>query len=316
MVENVPSPEDFYVSGKELLNFAWDATASLLIEFDHADYYVLDESDMAEVSEKYWAAAKRTLTTALTVIQQAVELIIKGRIAEVSPYLLISDAPARWPSPYEGKPVNFERFRTIDAQDLIRVHDTFTPTPFGAGFVQKFQSLRDVRNVVMHSAGKNVTVQAAEVVDSALYMHKSLFPAERWFTVRREFLRSAPGSELGAAEFATNHVCLEATIVKKLLQPAEVLTYIGVDKKRRSYICPSCLHDANTDGGFDYKLAVLQSKGAEATDLYCPICDRTHLVRREACQDADCKGNVMSTDFGRCLSCGNWQDAEDDLDSN
>ena len=230
----------------------------------------------------------------------------------MSPYLLISDAPARWPSPYEGRPIDFEHFRTIDAQDLIRVHDTFAPTAFDAGFVEKFQSLREVRNLVMHSAGKNVSVRVAEVVDSALYMHKSLFPTENWFTVRREFLRSAPSSGLGAGEYATNNTCCEATIVKKLLQPAQIQAYLGVDKKQRSYLCPTCLGDANTDSGFDYKLAVLRPKSAEATDLYCPVCDQTHRVRRQACEDTECPGNVISEESGRCLTCANWQNEPDE----
>lgn len=303
MITNIPTPDDYYTSGKELLNFAWDTVATLLIEFDQADYYGYDE---AEISDPYWAAAKRTLTTALTIVQQAVELIIKGRIVEVSPYLLISDAPSRWPSPYAGSPIDFESFRTIDAQDLIRVHDTFAPVAFDAKFVDKFHDLRRVRNVVMHSAGKNVSVKVAEVIDSALYMHKVLFPGESWFKVRREFLQRAPSSQLGADEFATNTTCWEASIAVRLLSPAAVSAYLGIDKKRRLYICPECLNDANTDQGFEHKLAVLQPNQPDSTTLYCPVCDQTHPVVREACTDEDCKGNVITEKYGRCLTCSMW----------
>ncbi|MEM5366460.1 hypothetical protein V4C53_10485 [Paraburkholderia azotifigens] len=304
MISNTPTPEDFYTSGKELLNFAWNSTAELLINFSQADFFGYDGT---EISESYWAAAKRTLTTALTVIQQAVELIIKGRIAEVSPYLLISDTPSRWPSPYEKKPVDFERFRTIDAQDLIKVHDTFASTAFDSSFVDKFQNLRSIRNIVTHSAGKNITVQVAEVVESALYMHKSLFPSECWFSVRREFLRNSPGAQMEADEFATNHACWEASIVKNMLKPVQVKDYLSVDKKQRSYFCPACLDDASTNDKFDFRLAVLQPKGAETTNIYCPVCNATHPVQRVNCKNHDCDGNVISPDSGRCLTCADWQ---------
>lgn len=313
---NVPTPEDFYTSGKELLNFAWDATATLLVELDNADFYGIEESDMEEVSIKYWAASKRTLTTALTVIQQAVELIIKGRIAEISPYLLISDAPARWPSPYGAQPVDFERFRTIDAQDLVKVHDTFAPTQFEPEFIEKLRHLRETRNVVMHSAGKNVSVQVAEVVDSALFMHKNLFPNERWFSVRREFLRGGPNAALGAAEYATNNACREASIVKKLLHPRQVKTYLGVDKKQRAYFCPVCLEDANTDAEVLQVLAVLRPNDPAATEVYCPVCDELHAVERMEHRRSGCDGSVVSTETGQCLVCGSWHDdGEDRSDS-
>ncbi|ALL68536.1 hypothetical protein K788_00002190 [Paraburkholderia caribensis MBA4] len=313
MITNVPTSDDYYTSGKELLNFAWDATASLLVEFGQAGYYGFEPADIEEMSDAYWAAAKRTLTTALTVVQQAVELIIKGRIVEISPYLLISDIPARWPSPYDSTdPIDFEDFRTIDAQDLIRVHDTFAQKAFNAEFTNKFNELRKIRNVVMHSVGKKVSVTVAEVVDSALFMHKALFPAESWFTIRREFLRRAPDSELGASEFATNNTCHEATIVKDLLQPAQIQAYLGVDKKQHSFVCPACLDDANTDGGFEYRLAVLRPKGSGTTELYCPVCNGIHIVRRQPCEDKNCPSTVISEESCRCLLCTTYQRGVDD----
>lgn len=304
MIINIPTSADYYTSGKELLNFAWDTTAKLLIEFDQAGFYGFDE---AEISAPYWAAAKRTLTTALTIVQQAVELIIKGRIAEISPYILISDPPSQWPSPYKDGGIDFEEFRTIDAQDLIRVHDTFAKAPFDRNFVQKFHSLRGRRNIVMHSAGKNVSVQVAEVIDNVLYMHKSLFPEESWFQVRKEFLHRDPGSHLGSGEYATNTTCWEAEIVMRLLEPSQVTVYLGIDKKQRKYLCPACLDDANTDAEhFERNLAVLVPKAPGSTNLYCPVCNHTHTVVRKDCTEVNCQGNVISED-NRCLTCSSWQ---------
>ena len=299
MIANLPTAADLYQSGKELLDFAWDTTSNLLTEFDEADCYGYDKE---EISEKYWAAARRRLTTSLAVAQQGAEFILKGKIAAISPYLLIADAPTKWPSPYEGKPIDFSDFKTVDAQDLIRIYDTFSNQPLAPAFIEKFHSLRERRNAIMHSVSNKVTVHVSEVVESILFIHKALFPTESWPAVRREFLENSPDSELGSGEYAINRVCWETSIVKELLKPARVLELLGVDKKQRSYICPKCLDNANTDAGFEFKLAVLRPKSPTATRLYCPVCNEEHKVEREHCDD--CPGNVKCAETGTCLTCG------------
>jgi hypothetical protein len=302
MITNLPTSADFYQSGKELFNFAWDATSTLLTEFDQADQYGFDKD---EVSENYWLAARRTLTTSLTIVQQGVEFILKGKIAEISPYLLISDPPTRWPTPYQSSPIDFSQFRTVDAQDLIRILDTFSPTQYSAEFVDKFHALRERRNAIMHSVGSGVTVGVVEVVEAILYMHKALFPSENWATIRKEFLETSPDSELGSGEYATNGVCWEFSIVRDMLSRAQILAFMGVDKKQRAYLCPKCYYDANKDADdFKFKLAVLRPKGSSSTRLYCPVCNAEHEVERTSCEESECLGNVISAEFGTCCTCG------------
>ncbi|MGF1713345.1 hypothetical protein L4D08_00350 [Photobacterium chitinilyticum] len=299
VVKNIPTAEDYFQSGKELFDFAWDVVAKLLTTLDEAEYY---EIDPEEISESYWKSATRHVTTALSITQQGVEIALKGKIAEISPYILISDVPQRWPSPYGRDSIDFSEFRTLDAQDLIRVHDTFSQTPLPSLFVVKFNELREKRNKFMHSVDKNIVVHVAEVVESLLFMHKTLFPNETWPSVRLEFLKNAPDVELGSDEYATNRVCWEISLAISLLKPSQVKEFFNIDRKQRMYTCPSCLDDANTDAGFEYKLAQLKPKGADSTDLYCPICNNTFPVTREHCEDEECPGNVISED-GACLTC-------------
>ena len=296
---DIPSENDFYSSGKELMDFSWDVVARLLIDMDEAEYYGVDPS---EISDKYWSAAKRRLTTALSITQQGVEFVLKGKIASISPYLLISESPSKWPSPYESGQIKFSDFRTIDAQDLIRVIDTFCPNPMSQDFVDQFHQLREKRNRIMHSVDKQLTVDVAEVVESILYMHKALFPDETWAQIRLRFLDEAPDSELGSNEYSRNRVCWETELAINLLKPSKVKRYFGIDKKQRRYACPACLWEANTDAGFEHKLAVLQPKGSKSTKLYCPICNATYEVTREDCENNGCPGNVLS-DEGMCLTC-------------
>lgn len=298
MIKNIPTAEDFYISGKELLDFSWDVVAKLLTDLDESKYYGIDPQD---ISENYWYSAKRRLTTALSITQQGVEFLLKGKITQISPFLLIADPPKKWPSPYESGDLDFSQFRTIDAQDLIRVHDTFSDELMPSNFIEKSRELRDKRNLIMHSVDKNITVYVTDVIESLLFMHKALFPNETWAALRLDFLRNAPDAELGSVEYATNRVCWELSLVIGLLKPAQVKEFFNIDKKQRKYICPVCLFDANTDAEFEYKLAVLTPKSAESTSLYCPVCNDTYSVVRENCNN-ECPGNVIS-DKGVCLTC-------------
>lgn len=303
MIRNIPTHDDFYKTGRELLDLSWDMVAKLLVNLDEAEYYGVDAD---EVSEEYWNLAHRQLTTALAITQQGIEFLIKGRICEISPYLLISDSPAKWPSPYEGDAIDFSKFRTIDAQDLIRVHDTFSPVSFDAEFVSKFNELRESRNVIMHSISESLDVQVAEVIESLLYMHSSLFPNESWANIRKKALESSPNTELGSVDYISNEVCRELSIIMNLLSPAKVKQYFKIDKKMRPYLCPDCYYEANHDADdFDCKLARLTSKEEGCSEVYCPVCDRKYDVVRESCSDeGECPGNVISETYGMCLTCG------------
>lgn len=307
MITNIPTAADFYISGKELLDFAWDTIADLLTNLDDANEYLDAESE--EISMAYWLAAKRRLTTALAITQQGIEFIIKGKIASISPYILIANTPQTWPSPYDKNDLEFSQFRTLDAQDLIKVHDTVAPIPFEAEFINLFNSLREKRNSIIHSIDNNLNIHVIEVVDSLLYMHKILFPNETWGQVRLDFLQKSPLTQLdGVIDYVTNRVCWEIFLVSKLLPPAKVKSYFGVDKKQRPYFCPKCYRNANHDAGdFEYRLAVLKPKGSESTQVFCPVCNLGYEVVREDCEiesTKECPGNVISYEYGLCLTCG------------
>ena len=238
MIEDIPSPADFYDSGIELFDFAWDTVSGLWTTLSEAEEF---EIDTAEVSEEYWAAAKRRLTTALAVTQQGVEFILKGQIAEVSPYLLLVDGPDRWPSPYDGKPIMFSQFKTVDAQDLVRLHDTVQQTALPPAFIKTFNELRTRRNTIAHSIDKKLSVHTSEVIETILFFHKTLLPAEKWVKSRVAFIQNSPLSKLNGGEFSTNLACREFSVVLDIPTPAAIEEYFGIDAKQRRYLCPHCI---------------------------------------------------------------------------
>jgi hypothetical protein len=173
VILDVPTPEDFFTSGIELFDFAWDTVPTLITNLAEAIDSGVEEKD---VTEEYWAASKRRLTTALAMTQQGVEFVLKGKIAEVSPFLLLAESPSRWPSPYDGHQLTFSEFKTVEAQDLIRLHDTVRDPKLDEDFVAKFNALRLKRNTIAHSIDKRLQVHTIEVIDAILFMYKALFP--------------------------------------------------------------------------------------------------------------------------------------------
>lgn len=303
MISNIPTHDDFYKTGKELLVFSWDIVAKLLLNLDEAEYFGVDPE---EVSDEYWNLASSQINAALAITQQGIEFLLKGRICEISPYLLISDPPSRWPSPYDSESIEFSKFRTLDAQDLIRVLDTFSDQKLDVSFVQKFNDLREKRNVIMHSLSTSLDVQFGEVIESLLYMHNTLFPSESWAKIRKEGLSKHPNSELRSSDYIINEICRELSIIIDLLKPAKAKKYFKIDKSKRVYFCPECHHEANHDIDFEFKLARLTSRDVNCSSLYCPVCDSEHEVSRNDCSENKevCSGNVISDIYLICLTCG------------
>lgn len=305
MIKNIPTEEELLSACKELLDTAWEVVAALLRTLDEAKTYL---STVAERDvEEYWLSAKRQLTTSLSIVQQAVELGLKGKIAAISPFLLIGDPPQKWPKEVTAGNGDFLKLRTIDAQDLVRVHNTFAKVPLQQVFVDRFNELREKRNIIVHTSGDKISVKVMDVIDSILFMHKHFFPTEHWGVNRLAFLDAAPGVSLWGDDYSVNTVSHEVGILLDTLSRSQVKSYFDIDKRARRYRCPNCFDNACRDVDFEDKLAVLELSAATPDRLRCPACNQTSEVIRKKCTCAGCKGNVISQEH-QCLTCGVYQD--------
>lgn len=314
MVENTPTADDFYTSGEELFNFAWDALLRLVKNLDEASYYGIDKE---EVSEQYWEGAKRTISTSLTIIQQGVEFFLKGRITSISPYLLINDPPSKWPSidingSVQKNTISFAQFRTLDAQDLVKVINTFSHYSLDETFVERFNKMRERRNAIIHSVSNTDDLNVKQVIESLMFFHKYFFPDLTWPSRRYHFLSYSPDAELDEKNWALNVTIFETSLVIQMLTPSETESYLGIDKKMREYFCPKCLNESDRDISPEVPLARLKSKDTEETNLFCPVCNKSHNVIRKQCDENyskfidnhSCPGNVISEEYSQCLTCG------------
>lgn len=117
-----------------------------------------------EMAAAFWEASRQRLSVSLATAQQGVEFILRSRIAEISPFLLIGSLPLDWPRKCDQQDTQFADFRTIAAQDLLRVHDAVAPAWLGPDFLAKFEELRKTRNAIMHTVDARVSPRAEDVV--------------------------------------------------------------------------------------------------------------------------------------------------------
>lgn len=290
-----------------MLNLGWSSVSALLFTESEAmtesDYQSRDEN----TANDYWAAAQGPMTNAITLTQQGTEFLLKAKIASVSPFLLISGGIKNWPKPDTDNKIPFASFRTIDAQDLLKAHDTACDQQIDREFQTHFDNLRDLRNKIIHTVDPALRVKPMDIWISILETSHHLIGSQSWFTARRDYLRRTPTA---VAYFHSDdeidpELTFEAIHLIKHLTPELCERFLGVHKKQRWYLCPSCTRSIRYDE-LKASTAQLRPKSPKSTMAYCFACDGKFKVTRRVCQKPDCLGNVIEEDEGFCLTCGEY----------
>lgn len=303
MVVDIPVKEDFEAVGVALLNQSWEMATGLLLELDEAKLWA-DEQDV----EQYWKSAGTKMATALSIAHQGAEFLIKARIVHISPYLLIANAPRDWPKANEAGHVSFSKFRTIDAQDLIRLHDSAAEHRLTDEFAVAFEALRIRRNSIMHTVDQHLKIHVTELLQNILQINHSLMAGRDWVQARRDALEQSPSMHLGMdGESIEESIVRELVAVLEALPAKDAKLYFGFDKKRRAYLCPDCSWDHKW-GEHECYTALLEPNTPDSDQAFCFLCKAHNPVDRIDCQNEDCKGNVISCEFGRCMTCATIQE--------
>jgi hypothetical protein len=302
MITNMPTADDFTKHGLTFLQFAWDAVFDLLL--GHTDAQEWNQGVDAEESKNYWRAANKPLSIAHALAQQGAEMILKAKIAEKSPYLLISGHPKDWPKGGEEEGIAFADFRTIDAQDLIRVCNTACDESLPEQFATSYKKFRNQRNALFHTVDNRLDYSAEEVVAYILNIAHLIAPRE-WPRLREKYLEEQPLSQLGGGDGAVNRLCREMQHMINLMGKADLQFFFEFDKKQRPYICPHCYGGCNHDYDVGYpRTALLKPKSPQSTNLYCFVCGNDIPVMRKECAKEACEGNVIHTEIDfECLTC-------------
>lgn len=255
MLIDIPDEIEFKTAAENLINSAWNSLIKLISEYEILD----DLGTREETLNQYWQLAKPELTTALAMVQNAVEFYLKGKILSISPYLLISMEPRNLPKSSNNSDVSFSRFRMLDAQDLIKVHNTFANTRLTEEFQTWFQEMRFLRNRIMHTVDRGISVTPNDLARSILLCHKFLAGDHLWLTTRYKYLDRSPEYGISLDDDLPNHTYIilalhrEASKIIKGLTPADSIKFFNYDKKSRSKPCEACQKIFEQNEYFDSK---------------------------------------------------------------
>lgn len=314
MITDIPSADEYRDAGINLLHLAWQIAMQTTSDFEGAEMalYGVDDETLAEATAIYWRKSQPALGNAISLVQQAMEMGLKGRIAAVSPFLLIAREPKEWPRGSDRQDTAFSSFRSLDAADLVKVHNTLAAAPLDDHFQTFWQQIRSERNTLMHS-GAPKAYDPAGLIRNVLTAAEMLFDDMSW--PRRLLHLEAEGRYAGlGGDYDRNVIMEQVERAIRHLSPADLKRFFKFDPKRRAYACPACWAEANRDYQDDWpRLAQPVSRAPGETKLRCAVCNEVSQIERSPCTGPDCLGNVVHENM--CLTCLRSQDSPYDFQS-
>src|SRR6266850_100034 len=197
MIVGVPDHQALRDTAIGWMNLAWDTAIEEAQGFQDVEdlYDDIEQEHGADVAQtaiaKHWRAKQLTLNNAFSLLQQSLEIALKAKIAEVSPFLLIAGDPRTWPKPKDGSNcIDFSNFRTIDAVQLCGAANAVSAAPLSKDFTEFYDRLRQSRNKIAHLNASAIIIEVKSLLLDILAAQKHLFPDVRWTTFRNEYLRS------------------------------------------------------------------------------------------------------------------------------
>ncbi len=305
MIRDIPTRADFEEQGLTLLNLAWDTVTQLLLQYRDAEEW--DAIVEEEQTEHYLKASQKPLAIATALLQQGSEFLVKAAIAEVSPLLLIAGDSQTWPKKCDSTDTTFSAFRTPDAEDLIRIHNTVAEHRFSEAFMQRFGELRRIRNTVFHTVDRNLRFTEKDILSAILTVTTDLQGPNKWIENRDKYLESTPSA---AFEIEGHGFLLvrEFLLVVELFGNADLMKHFGFNKKRRRYLCPECkMACREYYPDLEPRTAQLRPNSPTSRAVYCVVCRTTTPVSRACCTRNGCRGNVINqSEYSdeECLTCG------------
>lgn len=305
MIKNIPTKADYERAAISRLNLAWESVGTLLEYMGIAEISTWD--DDGSVTKEFWLAAQQSLGNAHALIHQGIELLLKGHVAAVSPFLLLERQIRDWPTRRPDWIVDFAEFRTVDAADLIKLFNIVCPQPLPEAFSLQIDSHRAIRNAFTHSTGLAKNHDAVELWKTILEVTHQLIGPQRWFPLRAAYLKIDPAFIAFGNDGSFTVLAKEAELLFKALSHAERTKYLGWDGKARTYICYHCAMDT-PDADLRPRTAQLKPNDPSATCVECFACGQKTAVNREKCQEDGCQSNVITSHDHVCLCCFSEQE--------
>lgn len=325
MIENVPTADEMLTVSLRLYFKAWSDVADILMEWrqyspnsfperhpDRGEYHIepaaSDGPDRAKDWREYIEAAQTDLQAILALIQQSQEIGLKARICAVSPYLLLKRTEVRASDPARNV-WDFTDFPTLDASELIRVHDVFCPSAMPQAFRAAYDEIRRNRNKIAHLGLYRDSIDPSRIIDSLQLQYRALYPERNWMEDRLRFSTLGRWSDWADGDFNERTSLLNE--LWSLLPGLSDRQYEWLMEQPRSetrFICFACTDDARLGEGEPYPADVPTAYlGDDGGHVACIVCRLPRDIRPATCVDRSCGCGIASSEpasDGRCMLCG------------
>lgn len=298
MITNLPTKQDFENVAKQCLTQAFN----IVYEIDKDLIYVEEVPD-----EDVWEYHLGDLSTSLILVYQAIESFLKSSICEKTPLLLIDLKRTDWPSMPNSENKDFNELFTIGGDSLIRTYcSVVDPVKVSSDLTDFIEEIRLTRNKIVHGVARDY-LDPEYLVSSILKTYTFFLGADSWWLTMRELYINNPLFGIFNNDFEEASLIDKLDYVEELIDAAEFRKYFSLQLKSRRYYCPWChtsLQQEDRDLQTKWALLIPQ-KTTGATEIKCINCQKTNIVIRQECSEADCKGNVLfDGDEGlQCLTC-------------
>jgi hypothetical protein len=195
MIVNVPTADELTSVSLRLYFKAWAEVTAILEDwsriFDLGREHGLRRGKAVcftpdDEWREYLDNSQNDLQGIYTLVQQSQEIGIKARVCEVSPYLLLKSLQAK-PTSETGGDYDFSDFQTIDAVELVRVHNMVCAHQISHTFRDLIEDIRRNRNKIHHLGILNRSLDPHAIIDVLQQQYAELYPGRRWMADRVEF---------------------------------------------------------------------------------------------------------------------------------
>ncbi len=313
MIVNIPTKIDFETVAKENLTQAFNLLYKVYEDYSYYDDEIIKEE--VPIND-IWKHHNGTLRTALILLHQAIEGLMKAGICETSPLLLIDKPRKDWPSLPQSENKDFDNLYTIGGEALLSTFCAVnSKIDINSNLINFIEEIRKKRNQVIHGFNKsNVTTKY--IIENILKIFTIWFGKDNWLKELKIHLIESPLFGYFDYDFESANSYKYLDFVLFILGKNKLSKYVSFDIKGREYFCPKCKSDIDGDyGELISKWAFLNPNIPNSTNLSCTNCQENFEVKRKKCIEANCKGNVVFYDEENsgdttCLTCFSSQDTE------
>lgn len=282
-------------AGQDALHLAWDVVDAL---YQHLEWPTDEESDeIVDVTDAFWDAARAQLGNALGLIHQGLELALRGRIAAISPFLLLSGTPNGWPAGAATQDTPFSRFRTVDARELPKLHDVVAPEPLDRDLVRLFGDVRDRRNRIMHLGPLREQLSPSDVLGEILQALRLGFPEVALTASRRNYLLRTTVFLAFGAEYLQEALATDLNRAIRVLSPSQLNSFFGMPEGAVLAYCPQCSHFCEEPRRIAYFTRDQKDQAV------CVGCEDSFALLQQVCKNCGESG-VLADEWETCLICG------------